>query len=1715
MSKKTCKRVIAMVLSLVMMLVQIQYQRQDVEAAVGDTFTVGGLNYEVLSDNISVSVTGGTDNTITSLTIPDTVEYENYDFRVTEVRWQAFENYTNLTSVTFGQYVTYIGSNAFQGCSALTSIKFPSGLQSIEGAAFGNCVRLSSVTIPKSLEIGGDTWGGGAFEGCTSLTNVTFEEGTTKIASCLLKDCTSISSIVIPDTVEEIGSNAFEGAGGLKSVTFGSGVTTIGYGAFDECTALTDIVIPDNVVTINDDAFAGCANLVNVTLSKNLKVMDGSVFGNCNKLTSIEIPKSLEKGGDYWYGGAFEGCTSLTDVTFEEGTTCIADYLFRDCTSITKIVIPDTVTKIGSEAFLRATGLADVTIGKNVDEIESYAFSGCTRIAKIVIPDSVTILGSQSFSQCKSLESVELSKNLVKMEGSVFLECTRLNNVHIPKSLDTCGDSWDGGSFAGCTSFTNVTFEEGITTIPERLFNGCTSLESIEIPDTVVEIEDYAFRGASRLESVTLSKSLTKISDGAFYECQNLAGIELPESLVEIDDYAFYNCTRLKDVELPKGLEVLREGAFSYCTSLKSIHVPKNLTDECGGAFRGSENLTEVTFEEGITTIPAYLFSNCTGITEITIPDTVVEIGDFAFQECTGLTKVNAAENQIKTIGYDAFYNCTSLSEIACGEFSPLAIYAVDNNYPLTITNDKFEDSLLLALDRTGTDVILNSNTIKSNGYMTVMVDYAIKDNVIGGIRNKEVKIKVPDGAEIIAKSVMVDGEMVNDYEDNTEADGTISVPVENQKGKVRVSIRIANAVSMATYAVLEYQEKSTWDYKSETIGVINNYEDILTIESNSLTDKAQVEVAGVAPAKETVSIYVDGQLVTQTDANKAGSYDETITIPNVAEGKVYTISATCKDSEGADLEAECKVKYEENAPMLTGFVMYYNGVRHDLNNPKQRPNITFVPGNNYSFKVTIANRDKIDKVFVTSDRNGSTKYIEAKWDENKEAYIAQGPFEPENSSYVPGTMNVYYTLKQEPVDLVEFSNTYYEKEELPEEWQNVTVDVQEETDTTLKAKLTFEDGDVVTYTAVEMSEEEGIRYLEELIAKEGAREEAAATSDAVDTTNGAVELSGEIEQYNEGTGTKIAKLLANYGLSVTSDSFVATVRQDDQELKTFLWDGAKGTLKTVVVEETGEKLFKKGAKELFGNAVSDKFVGGAYSIAYDSINAGITYGKTTYDLNALEKEIKYSNRSEAEKQRLLQDVDTYRDVAGSIAVGRMLASVMKTSGQMTIAANPLLGVALLAGGIMIDSVFLDFYEAELNESIGCLKGLPYGSKANWCIDPSGYVYEGVTANRLPDVKATIYYKETMESDAVLWDAAQYNQMNPLYTDLDGMYAWDVPEGFWQVKYEKDGYETAYSEWLEVPPPQLNVNIGMKALAKPEVERVNVYKDYAEVIFTQYMSPETVKNVKITDVSGNEIAFALNYSVSEAAVDGTVYAKEFKLVYGEDISSDKEYTVEFLEGIKNYAQTALKPTTVTANVQERQIITIPRNVAITYGEMVKVPFEISNYVSGQTISCSTSFGDIVTPIITKDENGKDCLSLTANMYGTAVVTLMVAETGAEREIMITVGKETIVGDPEKDEDENLQKPGENEPPTSEDPGEIIPTEPAVVKGDIDANDAIELTDAQIALRMALLLISNPTDAEVEAADVDENGLVELNDAQQILRRALLLIDKFETVHTIV
>jgi hypothetical protein len=108
-------------------------------------------------------------------------------------------------------------------------------------------------------------------------------------------------------------------------------------------------------------------------------------------------------------------------------------------------------------------------------------------------------------------------------------------------------------------------------------------------------------------------------------------------------------------------------------------------------------------------------------------------------------------------------------------------------------------------------------------------------------------------------------------------------------------------------------------------------------------------------------------------------------------------------------------------------------------------------------------------------------------------------------------------------------------------------------------------------------------------------------------------------------------------------------------------------------------------------------------------------------------------------------------------------------------------------------------------------KKFTLGGYLKWLLDPSGTVYDAESGEPLEDVTVTLYYLDPETGQSIKWDAEDYDQLNPLTTDIEGNYLWDVPEGKWKVVCHKEGYEDAESEWLDVPPIRTDVNITMTA----------------------------------------------------------------------------------------------------------------------------------------------------------------------------------------------------------------------------------------------------------------------------------------------------------------
>ena len=106
----------------------------------------------------------------------------------------------------------------------------------------------------------------------------------------------------------------------------------------------------------------------------------------------------------------------------------------------------------------------------------------------------------------------------------------------------------------------------------------------------------------------------------------------------------------------------------------------------------------------------------------------------------------------------------------------------------------------------------------------------------------------------------------------------------------------------------------------------------------------------------------------------------------------------------------------EYNEPVLTSLELtYFDGVNNQtvsLFPLETQPQITFEAGTELMFEAQFDTTTRIDKVYITSTIGDEIKYLEAIDENNTGIYTAQGYFDTNDQSYIPGTIGVLYTKK-------------------------------------------------------------------------------------------------------------------------------------------------------------------------------------------------------------------------------------------------------------------------------------------------------------------------------------------------------------------------------------------------------------------------------------------------------------------------------------------------------------------------------------------------------------------------------------------------------------------------------------------------------------------------------------------------------------------------------
>lgn len=303
--------------------------------------------------------------------------------------------------------------------------------------------------------------------------------------------------------------------------------------------------------------------------------------------------------------------------------------------------------------------------------------------------------------------------------------------------------------------------------------------------------------------------------------------------------------------------------------------------------------------------------------------------------------------------------------------------------------------------------------------------------------------------------------------------------------------------------------------------------------------------------------------------------------------------------------------------------------------------------------------------------------------------------------------------------------------------------------------------------------------------------------------------------------------------------------------------------------------------------------------------------------------------------------------------------------------------------------------------------------------DPSGYVYEAVPSNRLEGVTAVVYYKAS-DGTPTRWNAENYDQINPQITGADGAYRWDVTVGEWMVKFSMDGYEDAdtttvpqanASGWLPVPPPQLNINVGMVSTAAPVVETAVAYTGQVELVFSQYMDIESVENaVTLTRNNADTDAAVVPLNAEYDTMEENQYATRFAVI-PEDADTTGSLTVSVDSGAENYAGTPMESdytSTALYASEKPTAITAPDSVAIGTNEEYMLSVTLQPCIVGQTLlveSHSENLVEILTAETITDENGRAVITMKGLLPGAGQITVTEPLSGISRTIRVDTAQD--------------------------------------------------------------------------------------------------------------
>ena len=351
------------------------------------------IHYQVNTETLTAKVVESPKFNSEILSIPETISYNNKEYKVTSISKNSFLNNVYIKSVTMPNSISSIGYDAFRNCTNLEVVNFSTEVK----------------VLPDHL-----------FAGCTSLKEFINGENVETIYKGVFRD-TKLKSVIF-NNIKELNINTFFNCSDLEEVTILGEYTSLPGSFFEKCPLLKKVNLSPSLNKIDSYAFKNCSSLELFDFS-NINELGVSSFESTSiKSASIKVNKMGK-----W---CFYNCDNLENINVD--VPVIEEKCFYDCNNLNKINI-DNVKHIKSQAFYNSS-VKEIVIPPTVEEISSQAFEN-SKLEKLSFEDnsSLKIISRNAFYNCALKGVLSLPSSIKSIYNNAFsnnsLEKVKLNKT--------------------------------------------------------------------------------------------------------------------------------------------------------------------------------------------------------------------------------------------------------------------------------------------------------------------------------------------------------------------------------------------------------------------------------------------------------------------------------------------------------------------------------------------------------------------------------------------------------------------------------------------------------------------------------------------------------------------------------------------------------------------------------------------------------------------------------------------------------------------------------------------------------------------------------------------------------------------------------------------------------------------------------------------------------------------------------------------------------------------------------------------------------------------------------------------------------------------------------------------------------------------------------------------------------------------------------------